>query len=74
MAEVCAIVVASEQGMDSMARQWFARGGGPDVALFAPSQRVAARARELGFTRVTDLGSAAPQAVVQALQGMSENT
>ena len=65
--EVDAIVVSSGDGLRSAARVWFEVGGTPAVRLFAPSQRVASIAQNLGFERVTVCAGASPQALLEAM-------
>lgn len=66
-----AIVVASGDGLQSMAAQWSAAGGSQTLTLYVPSARVADKARELGFQRVYNIGSASTDAVVAAITAIS---
>ena len=65
-----AIVAASGDGLEQIARLWFAVGGRPDVALLVPSARVAEMGVELGFTNIHDCAGADTSAVLRTLQAL----
>ena len=65
-----AIVAASGDGLEQIARLWFAVGGRPDVALLVPSARVAEKGVELGFTNIHDCAGADISAVLRTLQAL----
>ncbi len=67
---VDAIVAASGDGLEQIARLWFAVGGRPDVALLVPSARVAEKGVELGFINIHDCAGADTAAVLRTLQAL----
>jgi uroporphyrinogen-III synthase len=70
VAVIDAIVAASGDGLEQIARLWFGAGGSAGVALLVPSARVAARAKALGFARVRDCGGADVAAVLRQLDAL----
>ncbi len=62
-----AIVASSAAALRVIANMWFASSRSPNVAILAPSERVAASARVLGFVRVFVTRDAGDEAVVAAL-------
>lgn len=62
-----AIVAASGDGLEQIARLWFAAGGRPDVALLVPSARVREIGVELGFVNIHDCAGADTAAVLRTL-------
>jgi uroporphyrinogen-III synthase len=69
-ASIGAIVAASGEGLEQIARLWFAAGGAADIALLVPSARVAERAVELGFRCIHDCRGADAAAVLRTLDAL----
>jgi uroporphyrinogen-III synthase len=67
---VGAIVAASGDGLEQIARLWFAVGGRPDVPLLVPSARVAEIGVELGFLNIHDCAGADIAAVLRTLNAL----
>ncbi len=67
LSAVDAIAVGSGDGFEFMARLWFAADGRGDVAVFVPSQRVAALGEGLGFSRVYTCAGADADALLAGL-------
>ncbi|MEM1230353.1 MAG: uroporphyrinogen-III synthase [Pseudomonadota bacterium] len=65
---VRALVVSSGDGFSAASRLWCPGDQQPDVPVFAPSQRVAAMAARLGFSRAYDCAGADPQSVLAQVQ------
>ncbi len=61
------VAVSSGDGFRWAAKVWFAAQGSADVAVVAPSERVAALGALLGFTRVTTSAGAGADALIEAL-------
>ena len=68
VSNVGAIVVGSIHGLEHAAAHWRVCGGEPTVPVIAPSQRVVARAEQLGFSRSYDAKGSGGKAIVRALQ------
>ena len=62
-----AIVGSSAAALRVVANMWFATSRSASVAILAPSERVAASARALGFARVLVTDGAGDEAVIAAL-------
>ena len=65
-----AIVAASGDGLEQIARLWFAVDGRPEVALLVPSARVAEIGVELGFSNIHDCAGADAAAVLRTLDAL----
>lgn len=63
-----AVIVSSADAARAFASVWQTVGGDPDLTVVAPSERVAAELRGLGFSRVTFADGAGAQATVEALR------
>ncbi len=63
-----AIVAASGDGLEQIARLWFAADGRPEVVLLVPSVRVAEIGVELGFINIHDCAGADTAAVLRTLE------
>lgn len=68
-----AIVVGSGDGIEIMARLWFATHGRSDVPVFVPSRRVADLAGKLGFSRVYTCAGASADALLDGLRAFTTN-
>lgn len=68
LAQVTAIVVSSGDGFEAAGRLWFEAVREPQVPVFAPSERVAAMAADIGFSGAENCGGANPEAVLTALR------
>jgi uroporphyrinogen-III synthase len=66
--QVCAVEVASVQGLQAFYTHWTQLAGNMGVAVIVPSQRIAAAAQELGFTQVYTAQDASAGAVLTQLQ------
>ncbi len=64
---ISAVIVSSIEGLQAAHEAWRGAGGGYNVAIIAVSSRIAARARELGYTRIFDSDGADTQSVCQAV-------
>jgi|TARA_Y100000991_G_scaffold206596_1_gene183882 uroporphyrinogen-III synthase len=51
IADIGALVVGSIHGLEQVAAHWHACGGAQSAIVIVPSERVAARAQQLGFSR-----------------------
>lgn len=67
LTQVAAIVVSSGDGFKAAGRLWFASSQRRDVPIFAPSQRVADLAADIGFGSAINCGGADPDSVLAAL-------
>ncbi len=67
LTQVAAIVVSSGDGFKAAGRLWFASSQRRDVPVFAPSQRVADLAADIGFGSAINCGGADPDSVLAAL-------
>jgi len=67
-----AVVIGSQQGLQAFAQLWREMSGGLSIPLVVPSSRVAAAAREAGFTDVHTANGADNEAVLDALQDIKE--
>ena len=68
VSNVGAILVGSIHGLEHAVAHWRVCGREPTVTVIGPSQRVAARAEQLGFSRSFDAGGSDGKAKVRALQ------
>ena len=69
-----AVIVSSADGARAFASAWQTVSGDPNVTVVAPSSRVAAELRGLGFSRVTVADGAGAQATVEALRKIDEES
>ncbi len=68
---ITSIVAASSFGLTESVKQWRAAGGSDDVGVVAPSERVAAAARDFGIVNVHNAHGTSAQAIAQGLQALN---
>ncbi len=72
VAAIGVVSIASEGGLRAFAERWQEAGGGLDVAMLVPSERVAYSARAMGFENVHNARGAGVDDVLAALQELDQ--
>ena len=68
IAGIDALVVGSIHGLEQAAAHWRACGGAQSVSVIAPSQRVAVRAEQLGFSRCFNAQGTDGRAIIDIIK------
>ncbi|MAD06396.1 MAG: hypothetical protein CMP86_03175 [Gammaproteobacteria bacterium] len=68
VADIDALVVGSIHGLEQAAAHWRACGGEQSVIVIAPSERVAVRSEQLGFSRCFNAQGSGGRSIIDAIK------